>query len=738
MGIFTDKARSIAYPVLLTGILLGSLATMVWAIAEVMLCPVVGSRSSCTFVPLDVIPMVVALGYWGMGLANSVTRQKFPAILFFITGAMAIANGLVSGTGDALGLLLFYVSLAILSPLTLHFHTILLKRPLRLLEKLCVGFLYILAAAEVLPFLLGGTAFVQTHAAYPVLRLAIRFTFPVAILMTIIVLAYDYQHYSTLASRRQMRLYALGIIFAFTPLMISTLLPQTLGFSYIVPGINFSWLLLIPLIYTYSTHRNRLGATEKPFRIFLTYYLLFFTLLSVYLITTSVLNWTRLLNALEVTGLSVIILLCLLLPLLKWLSRLINWAFYGSETDYARAIEFLNQQLVKVLDRKRLITILLDELTFAVKPAAAVLFLMDPMSSDLKRIGIRGWDENRVKVDQLSCDSPLLTWLAAYGKPIETARLIKMVDLEPMPAENSLLHQLDVDLWLPILSEGALQGLMLWRCRAGDDLFTEEDKRLLETVMHGTGVAMRNVGLAENLHAGREELARAHRRLITAQEQERKRMAYELHDEIIQQLLGISYQLASMKKKLSAHGAELQKTENNLREAVFSDIQMTQVDLLKVVDQLRNVIRELRPAGLDELGLSAAIMGYVEQVRKTNGPEGPKIFFEVQEYLPDVISEPVSICAFRVAQEGLRNAIKHAQASSISVYLSMGMKEQLVLTVQDDGCGFELPDRLTELTRENHFGLVGITEQVLNLGGEVNIHSHPGKGTRIVAEIPFT
>lgn len=275
-------------------------------------------------------------------------------------------------------------------------------------------------------------------------------------------------------------------------------------------------------------------------------------------------------------------------------------------------------------------------------------------------------------------------------------------------------------------------------CWSGGDFFTAEDERILATVARQSGIAAHNVRLAEQVRAGRQELARAHQQLLVGREREQRRLAQELHDGAVQQLMGISYQIVE-------EGRER-------REGRWEIIRR---EVLGVATQLRRLIGELRPAGLEELGLTAALEGYVARLEREGGPEMPEIQLDLDES-ETALPEAVASCLFRAAQEALRNGLKHAQAKRITVSLRLtppfppdacpepsrrvGGEQRggAMLSVRDDGCGFRVPARLSELARGDHFGLVGVAERVTWAGGQLTIHSQPGAGTEVMVQIPYS
>ena len=231
------------------------------------------------------------------------------------------------------------------------------------------------------------------------------------------------------------------------------------------------------------------------------------------------------------------------------------------------------------------------------------------------------------------------------------------------------------------------------------------------------------------------QLERARLRLAQMRERERLSLARELHDDAVQGLIGLSYQLAQESR-------EAQRCDTCGRSAseVFKGYQQ---EVLGVSKRLRSVIRGLRPAGLVELGLSAAVENYVENFAKERGGDVPEIRLELAEsnpYLPkdDKTAQQLSLCLFRATQEALRNAATHARASQVSVTLSFDEEANgAELQIRDNGRGFEVPPSYGALARDDHFGLVGTDEYVSALGGEMTVASELGEGTTVNVRLPL-
>jgi signal transduction histidine kinase len=208
-----------------------------------------------------------------------------------------------------------------------------------------------------------------------------------------------------------------------------------------------------------------------------------------------------------------------------------------------------------------------------------------------------------------------------------------------------------------------------------------------------------------------ELLGRLLQKVIAAQEEERKRLARELHDETLQQLTALGMQLDLMTgphKPLEARRL---------------------VD--QMIDDLHRVIYDLRPSILDDLGLLPAIHWYAERLSS----RGVAVQFEFPETPPDLTPE-ARIAVYRVVQEALSNIERHAMADTVLVACNVSPTE-LTIEVEDDGTGFD-PEEVRQ-PRENGqgLGLLGMRERLSLLGGTCTVESQPGQGTRVLIRLPL-
>ena len=228
-----------------------------------------------------------------------------------------------------------------------------------------------------------------------------------------------------------------------------------------------------------------------------------------------------------------------------------------------------------------------------------------------------------------------------------------------------------------------------------------------------------------------QDLRRTQRKLTEIQERERQHLARELHDTVLQQLLGVSYQVAGLERK-----ARIAMKDAASEGGFIEALQAHRQEVLTGVSQLRHLIRGLRPPGLEDLGLQAVLAQYVDSLRREDQRPVPEFILEFKD-CGRSLPYSVSLSLFRCAQEALRNVLRHARAQEVQVQLHV-QREQVTLRVRDDGVGFQVPDRLSHLAKENHFGLVGLEEYVGVVNGKLKVASRPGAGTEVCVRVPLT
>jgi signal transduction histidine kinase len=211
------------------------------------------------------------------------------------------------------------------------------------------------------------------------------------------------------------------------------------------------------------------------------------------------------------------------------------------------------------------------------------------------------------------------------------------------------------------------------------------------------------------------------RRVVSAQEAERQRIARDLHDETGQSLTAIGMGLRGLSGKLSTRNKEALGTLHKLETLT--------ADSLK---ELQRLISDLRPSHLDDLGLPAALRWYANRVQE-HSPLSVRVDIVGEERDLD---EVMKIAIFRIIQESLNNIIKHAHATHANIYLRFEEKN-VRINVRDNGIGFDLDVAKHRRTSRPSLGLAGMEERAALLGGTVCVQSRPGYGTEVEALIPY-
>ena len=209
--------------------------------------------------------------------------------------------------------------------------------------------------------------------------------------------------------------------------------------------------------------------------------------------------------------------------------------------------------------------------------------------------------------------------------------------------------------------------------------------------------------------------------VLRAQEEERKRISRELHDDTSQSLLLLIHELDAL---TSNTGTRLPK---QVREEANKLYNLA----VEILDGIRRYAQELRPAILDDLGLVAALEWVAESLDRERGIIAS---VDVSGSAYD-LSPEARLVLFRIAQEALTNVKKHSEASRAFVRLDCGA-EKILMTISDNGKGFDLPQRLGDLPRMDRLGLTGMRERARLLGGTIQIETRLGEGTTITVELP--
>lgn len=247
------------------------------------------------------------------------------------------------------------------------------------------------------------------------------------------------------------------------------------------------------------------------------------------------------------------------------------------------------------------------------------------------------------------------------------------------------------------------------------------ERDLLEALAGLVGIAIDNATLLDDLQRKEDSMQALVRKTLTAQEEERKRIARELHDETSQVLSALLMNISMLESHApqDADGRARVEAVKNLAE--------------EAARNLDAMLFDLRPALLDELGLIPALRWYLAQIADA---WGVAIAFEGGKTgrLPD----HVEVTAFRIVQEAVGNVVRHAKAASATVRVAPDEEGWLIVSVTDDGIGFDTRSIAGRARTGESVGLMGMRERAEIIGGTLSIESSPGMGATIVARLPVT
>lgn len=242
---------------------------------------------------------------------------------------------------------------------------------------------------------------------------------------------------------------------------------------------------------------------------------------------------------------------------------------------------------------------------------------------------------------------------------------------------------------------------------------------ILKSVATQLSVSVENLELWREVKKKEEVRLMLLEKLIHVQEEERKRISRELHDETSHSLSSMLVEL----KLLEEGNGELKKSSiNHLRSLVR-----------KTIEEVHQMAWQLRPSILDKFGLKVAIERHIQEFQQSTNIETDLIISGQQR----VFSPELETTVFRLIQESLTNITKYAKASSVSIII-LSTAQQMSVVIEDNGIGFDASAVLGEEPSKDHLGLVGMHERIALLNGTLQIESEIGKGTTILAKIPLT
>lgn len=267
----------------------------------------------------------------------------------------------------------------------------------------------------------------------------------------------------------------------------------------------------------------------------------------------------------------------------------------------------------------------------------------------------------------------------------------------------------------PLIYQGEIIGQLIAGPRGPGEPFSHSDERLLENIAHQAGPAVHAVQLTVALQYSRQQL-------VTAREEERRRLRRDLHDGLGATLAALHLEAGALRRSIRDDPEKAEMLADEFR-----------ADIRATIEDIRRLVYDLRPPTLDQLGLVAAVRAQAAQCSRPEGQASGdsylRVTVEAPEELPP-LPAAVEVAAYRIAQEALTNVVHHARARQCHIRLEMA--DDLRVEVVDDGVG-----PTGGRNGNGGLGLLSMRERALELGGTCIVEPAPGGGTRVLASLPL-
>lgn len=386
---------------------------------------------------------------------------------------------------------------------------------------------------------------------------------------------------------------------------------------------------------------------------------------------------------------------------------------------HAEAMQVISRALASELDLQRIVRVVVD-LAYQLINARFVFLATPQIGGAFKLVAMAGFGE-RVPADAYITGPTS----AVLAQAIEGKRPIIIANKEQMPQADTLA-QIDLQGWqslvaVPLLAHN--QGVGVLTAYAGQpNFFNPDDVVTLMSLASQAAVAIQNAQLFSQLDAQRETLHQMSLRLVNAQEEERRRISRELHDELGQALTALKINLDVARHALPPEASP------KLRQSITEASQLA----VRTLEAARSMSLELRPPMLDDLGLVSALRYEMDRYEQRTGMSA-----QFESNLKEARLQPeVEITVYRIVVEALTNIARHARASQVLVEVRVD-GNQITGKVADNGQGFDLQSWLHSAAEQQSLGLVSMRERAALLGGHLEVASQLGQGTTVSFTLPI-
>jgi signal transduction histidine kinase len=387
----------------------------------------------------------------------------------------------------------------------------------------------------------------------------------------------------------------------------------------------------------------------------------------------------------------------------------------------AEEMRFLNDVgriLASTLHLDKVLTTIMEQVDEMLVVEAGSLLLTDPATGDLIFQIALGEKASEVKPFRVPRGQGIAGQVAQSGKPLVIAdvqkdkRHFKAVDRKTQFFTRNILC-------VPLVLHAQVVGVLQVLNKKNGD-FTNRDVELLTSISSYAAIAIENARLYETLES-------EHTRTIQVEQDARRKLASDLHDGPTQLVAAIMMNLDFATKALEKDPSLLPGAISEMQELAS-----------RASHQMRTLLFELRPLVLEKQGLGAALQVFLDRRQKDVGDKARlSLKIDTEDPSGDITRQDgkVETTIFALVQETVNNAIKHAKAKNIVVTLKETVA-RIILTVADDGVGFDVDSVLTNYESRGSLGMVNTRERAESIGGDLTIDSKPGQGTRIVVDLP--
>jgi signal transduction histidine kinase len=385
------------------------------------------------------------------------------------------------------------------------------------------------------------------------------------------------------------------------------------------------------------------------------------------------------------------------------------------------ALSHVSAALSGLWDLDAILNVALDNMLNIMNGTVGGILLLDEQTKTLSYRVHRGLSAEYVEGMRMRLGEGIAGRVVESGKAV----LLPDISTDPHTAHPDLVSKEGLKAFISVPLQAKDKVLCVINVASHiSHRFTSSDLYLLHSIGDQLGVAIEQSRLYERLHKARERFRQLARQTLLAEEQERRRIARELHDETSQTLSGLALQLQAL-----LDIAEMSSSHDTEFVAKLKKVQSLAIQVHREISRL---IADLRPALLDTLGLVPAIRQYAESSLRPAGINVSVVVKGADRHLPS----EVEVGLFRWAQGAIGNIAQHSKAKNASIVLEY-QGDELLVHISDDGQGFDV-SKITDIEASGRGrGLFSMKERVGLLGGICWIESRPGQGTDVRARVPI-